>query len=393
MPENPAVPPPAEPGLRRILSLDGGGIRGIFSLQILARIEELLRESRGRPHLVLADEFHFIAGTSTGAIIAAMLSWGMSVGEIEHFYLRQSQAMFTKAGWRERWKAKYSPEKITAFLKECFSETNDRGETVEAQLGTSKLRTLLLLVMRNATTGSAWPVSNNPRAKYNDPSLPNCNLKVSLAALVRASAAAPTYFPPEQIPVGTDNFIFVDGGITPYNNPALIAALMATLPAFNLNWSQGAGRLRVVSIGTGSNRTMFAKKLAGDVNLADAIMHVIPALIHSVALEQDLLCRVLGKWVGDPENAEKWDGKKTVVTRNDWVPIIDGEIGGLTTAAEGAMAEKERLFGYVRYDRPLPPESGSNVIALDDLRLIPWLRKLGREYARKAVKLEHLGGE
>ena len=68
--------------MKRILSLDGGGIRGVFTLEVLKRIECLLREHRNKPSLVLADEFDCFAGTSTGAIIAACLCWGMSVDAV-----------------------------------------------------------------------------------------------------------------------------------------------------------------------------------------------------------------------------------------------------------------------------------------------------------------------
>ncbi|HTB63147.1 MAG TPA: patatin-like phospholipase family protein, partial [Opitutales bacterium] len=70
------------PRLKRILALDGGGIRGVFSLQILKRIEEIFRQEKNNPKLVLRDEFDFFAGTSTGAIIATFLAWGRSVDEI-----------------------------------------------------------------------------------------------------------------------------------------------------------------------------------------------------------------------------------------------------------------------------------------------------------------------
>lgn len=51
---------------KKILALDGGGIKGVVSIEILAKIEQLLREREGKPDLVLADYFDFIAGTSTG---------------------------------------------------------------------------------------------------------------------------------------------------------------------------------------------------------------------------------------------------------------------------------------------------------------------------------------
>ena len=72
----------------------------------------------------------------------------------------------------------------------------------ETKLGSDQLQTLLMIVLRNATTDSPWPVSNNPYAKYNDPTRPDCNLELPLWQLVRASTAAPTYFPPEVVRIG-----------------------------------------------------------------------------------------------------------------------------------------------------------------------------------------------
>ena len=82
---------------------------------------------------------------------------------------------------------------------------------------------------RNATTDSPWPLSNNPFAKYNQLERDDCNLKFPLWQLVRASTAAPVFFPPEKIKAGKREFVFVDGGVTTYNNPAFIAFLMATV--------------------------------------------------------------------------------------------------------------------------------------------------------------------
>ena len=83
--------------MKRLLALDGGGIRGVFSLEILARIEQLLREKTGNANLVLADHFHYLGGTSTGAIIATCLSWGMSVAEVRDLYCNRAIEMFRLA--------------------------------------------------------------------------------------------------------------------------------------------------------------------------------------------------------------------------------------------------------------------------------------------------------
>jgi hypothetical protein len=108
----------------------------------------------------------------------------------------------------------------------------------------------LLVVVRNHTTGSAWPLTNNPCAIYNDTALPDCNLKIPLWKVVRASTAAPVYFDPEEIVLDKRTHLFVDGGITPYNNPALIAGLTAVLPCYNMNWEPGPDKIRIISLGT-----------------------------------------------------------------------------------------------------------------------------------------------
>src|SRR5437588_8998479 len=121
--------------MKRILALDGGGIRGVFSLQILAKIEELFRNERKNNQLVLAEVFDLIAGTSTGAIIAAFLSWGLPVRKIEELYEDHSPEMFAEGSWHQKWKFKYKPEAIAKFFQDRF---NDKDGA--ALLGTDKLK-------------------------------------------------------------------------------------------------------------------------------------------------------------------------------------------------------------------------------------------------------------
>src|SRR5204863_7922731 len=130
-----------------------------------------------------------------------------------------------------------------------------------------KLKKLLLVVMRNASTGSAWPISSNPHGMFNDCSRDDCNLNIPIWQLLRASTAAPSFFPPEQIQFGEARHLFVDGGVTPFNNPALLADLMATLPCYRLNWPAMSESLLVVSIGCGSFRTLLPHKVAEKIHL------------------------------------------------------------------------------------------------------------------------------
>jgi hypothetical protein len=358
------VAAPAVPAMKRILTLDGGGIRGVFSLQILARIEALFRQRHRRDDLVLADVFHLFAGTSTGAIIATLLAWGMGVREIERLYVERGGEMFARVPWYGRWKSKYRAEAIAQFFQDLFRNGERGGAT--ATLGSPRLRALLLVIMRNASTGSPWPISNNPHARFNDRSLPDCNLDIPLWQLLRASTAAPTFFPPEEIAVGPTRHVFVDGGITPFNNPSLLAVLMATLPPYRLCWPATRKALHVISVGTGGVAARLPRKLAANVHLMDQLRFVIPALLGSVSVEQDLVCRVVGDCLhGAP---------------------LDSEIGALE--APSLFPPSEQKFTYVRYDQPITAAAGEP--ELDDLGAIPLLQETGQRYAEQHVRDEHL---
>ncbi len=86
----------------KLLACDDGGIRGIISIEILARIEAELRKSSGNSKFVLADYFDHVGGTSTGAIIATLIALGHSADEVRDFYLRSGAEMFYKARLWER---------------------------------------------------------------------------------------------------------------------------------------------------------------------------------------------------------------------------------------------------------------------------------------------------
>lgn len=357
--------------MKRILALDGGGIRGVFTLQILARIEELFRNEQGKPNLALGDVFDLIAGTSTGAIIATFLKWGLSVRDIERLYIEQSPIMFAKARWADKWKYKFTPEAIARFFREQFTE-DDVAKT-PALLGSEKLRKFLIIVARDGSTGGVWPVSNNPKAIFNDRSRPDCNLNLPLWQLLRASTAAPTFFPPEEIRLGNQDHLFMDGGMTPYNNPALIAVLTATLPRYQICWPATREELHVISVGTGLARARMPGKPASDMNLLDHIRYIAPALIGSISWEQDYLCRVLGDCVHGAS--------------------LDSEVGALELPT--LLKQQEQKFTYARYDWPLDCKEpriarlpGAQ-IGLDDLSVIPLLQELGAEYAAVHVHKEH----
>src|SRR6476646_4443792 len=82
----------------KLLALDGGGIRGVLTLEILREIEGTLQQELGRDDsFVLSDYFDYVAGTSTGAIIATFISLGWRVADILKFYVEAGPAMFDRA--------------------------------------------------------------------------------------------------------------------------------------------------------------------------------------------------------------------------------------------------------------------------------------------------------
>jgi patatin-like phospholipase len=359
--------------MKRLLALDGGGIRGIFALEILAEIETRLRERTGNARLLLADHFDYMAGTSTGAIIAACLSWGMTVAEVQDLYISKALEMFRAAPIYRRYWNKFEAEGITRMFKGLFSEDGD-GKT-PALLGTKKLRTLLTLVMRNHSTGSPWPVSNNPAAKFNDPDLPECNLKLPVWQLVRASTAAPIYFPPETIEIGGRKHVFVDGGITPYNNPALLLFHMATLPPYKVEWETGVNEMMLVSIGTGRIPSGIGLLRAHRMTMLFHAQTIPIALMDSISLQQDMICRTIGYC----KQGEQ----------------IDSEIGSLRDVSADEIAQ--RKFTYFRYDHVYQPDEiesarkyGKGGLTLDNVSLIPLLREVGRKYAEAHVRVDDL---
>lgn len=368
----------AKTGPRKLLALDGGGIRGTITLEILAELERSLEQRLGAgPGFVLADYFDYIAGTSTGAIIATCLSLGMRVTDIRAFYLASGPAMFDKASLLKRFRNKYKDEQLAQKLQEVIRE---RSGEPDATLGSQALKTYLLLILRNATTDSPWPLSNNPKAKYNDISHHSCNLQLPLWQLVRASTAAPTYFPPEVVTVGKQDFVFVDGGVTMYNNPAFQLFLMATIKPYKLEWPTGEDRLLLVSVGTGAAAVANADLAPGQMNLLYNASSIPSALMFAASNEQDMLCRVFGRCLHGGE--------------------IDREVLDLKGDI-GAGSIEKKLFTYLRYNADLSragldalglPHIGPDTVQqMDSVQYIPQLQAVGQAVARE-VDLAHFAG-
>ncbi|WP_291986236.1 patatin-like phospholipase family protein [Candidatus Accumulibacter sp. ACC007] len=379
------------PGQKKILACDGGGILGLISVEILARLEAELRAKLDKADLVLADYFDFVCGTSTGAMVAACISAGMSTDRIRKFYVESGQQMFDKASLLNRLKYSYNDEPLAAKLRhELDAELKHRPTPGEpnATLGDANLRSMLMMVMRNATTDSPWPVSNNPRAKYNQLDRKDCNLQLPLWQLLRASTAAPTFFPPEVVTFarGTDReyqFVFVDGGVTTYNNPAFLAFQMVTAAPYQVGWRTGREDLLIVSVGTGNAANARPDLKADDLWLLDNARNLPGALMNAASAGWDMACRTLGEC--------------------RFGPNIDREFGDMVMApGASANASTGKQFAYLRYD-PDVSQAGIDALGLggidarkvqimDSVKNIGDIQKVGQTYAARNVSIDHFRG-
>ena len=209
----------------RILSIDGGGIKGIFPAAILSTLERDYLD--GRP---IGDYFDLIAGTSTGGIIALGLGAGLTAPVLERMYVDEGHFVF--------------PSKrtgLTGKLCQFFRARYDRkaldkllGERVGGKtLKESKYR--LLVPATEGENGEVWVYKTPHHPDYTQD---GGELMSSVAA---ATSAAPTYFAPFK----NRGYTYLDGGIWA-NNPTM-AALVEALSCFDLQ----PDNVRILSLGCG----------------------------------------------------------------------------------------------------------------------------------------------
>lgn len=363
-------------GPKRILSLDGGGVRGIISIQFVKRIEAILRARYGgSPDFRLSDYFDMFAGTSTGAIIAAGLALGRSAEEIEALYLDLAPKVFSGSFWRLlMWRSRFDHAKLAAILKREFGDMT---------LGSTELKTGLAIVSKRVDTDSAWVLTNNRKNPFwNDrPEGVRTTLgnrHYMLANVIRASTAAPYYFMPEVIRVREgnpeaniepDDGLFLDGGVTTHNNPSFMALQVAALDGHRLKWPLGADQLKIISVGTGNWRRRVA---VGAFQRRNIALQTLDALTGMIA-ESERNVMVIMQWL----------------SRSYTARVMNSEIGDLSADHVGTGP----LFTFQRYDVELEDQFlKSPVIGLDlPARRLRALRDMSN--ARELRLMRELGGK
>lgn len=316
-------------GAKRILSLDGGGVKGVLTLGMLKPLEdELRRRAGGDPAFRLSDYYDLIGGTSTGAIIASGLSLGLSIDEMIELYMKLGPDVFGKtAGDGVFLQSKFESKKLRRALQSVLSTKT---------LGSQDIKTGLAIHAKRIDTGSAWVVTNHPLGVFYDPPEEGGvfpNKRYRLVDLVLASAAAPTFFDEITIDVEFDEKrrpiqkgFFVDGAVSANNNPSLQLFMLALEPSYKFGWKSGADNLMMTSCGTGMRRPTVDGKAFQGLPPGLRGVHALRAMVYDTQVQGVMLMQAFSN------------------PRKPW--RINSEIGDMS----GVCITGEPLLDYQRMD-------------------------------------------
>jgi hypothetical protein len=216
----------------RILSIDGGGIRGILPAAFLSTIES----ETGRR---VVDHFDLIAGTSTGGIIALALGLGISAEEIVGFYEKFGPEVFSQhpgrfSKIRHLFRPRYDSDKLRGALETVFANS---------KIGESKTR--LVIPATDAGSGDVYIFKTAHSVKF------STDYKKLASEAAMATAAAPTFF--RQF-LASDGVRLLDGGLWA-NNPTMVAVVEAMSVL-----GRSANELRILSLGNATSPLMLDKE-------------------------------------------------------------------------------------------------------------------------------------
>jgi uncharacterized protein len=275
-------------GAKRILALDGGGVKGVLTLGMLKPLEDELRlRAGGDSDFRLSDYYDLIGGTSTGAIIATGLALGLSVDELIELYMRLGPEVFGRtAGDGVFLQCKFESKKLRRALQTVLTTKT---------IGTQDLKTGLAIHAKRIDTGSAWVVTNHPLGQFYDPPPDSGvypNKRYRLIDLVLASAAAPTFFDEIVIDIAFDEKrrpiqkgYFVDGAVSANNNPSMQLMLLALAPSYKFGWKAGADNLMMTSFGTGSRRPTVDGKAFRGLPPGLRGVHALRAMVYDTQVQ------------------------------------------------------------------------------------------------------------
>lgn len=325
----------------KVLSIDGGGIRGIIAAVIL---KEILDRVGRTAH----ETFDLIAGTSTGGILALGLGTPSHNGvpyspqDLLDLYVQNGAEIFKRGAFtflKQFCGPKYAAKPLETVLKKYFGKATIQTALAPLLISSYDLRGQL-------------PFFFKSRAFHEEEFI-----DWGVTDIARATSAAPTFFPPKHLTWGTGDFALVDGGIY-VNNPAMAAYAEARRLYPN------ASRFVVVAVGTGNRQDHICYFPAKYWGLLGWATKIVPIFMDSVseAVDYELkrmpdcnYCRLQPEDISlasndmdnvDPENLEALQtvARNYLRTKADYVDCVvnqlkEGRGGDLT--GYGLMADKE----------------------------------------------------
>ncbi|MEP6646419.1 MAG: patatin-like phospholipase family protein [Saprospiraceae bacterium] len=358
-------------GPKRILSLDGGGIRGVLTLGFLERLEEMLAKENNNPDFRLCDYFDLIGGTSTGSIIATALAIGMKASEIKHKYFELGSKIFgQKTGFFQYLfkGVKYDNKPLEIALKSYFGDI---------KLGDQEnIHTGLCIFSKRAETFSTWAIHNHPDGKFYQQ-----NKDWPLWQVVMASAAAPTYFMPMFLKDSSgEEGAFIDGGISMVNNPSFRLFLLGSLNSYPFRWKIGKRNMLLVSLGTGSADPKSNYESYQKNNLMEWASKMPDFFMYDANMSNQMIMQILG------------DSPTSV--------SIDSEMGNL----RDDLFLGFRALTYLRYNVnldkndldelgiELTPEQLKTIGEMDNPKNLDMLSLIGEKAGQQYIRSEHFDG-
>src|SRR5690606_34223909 len=209
----------------KILCIDGGGIRGVYAVAILQEIEKEFNQP-------ISDMFDMVAGTSTGAIVAASTVMKLDMRDVQDSYIKYGKKIFTKQSTFGLRKSVYSDRYLRHYIQEAF------GEILLSDIGKP-----LLIPSVDITHGNPFV----HRSNYGNDEQSDQSIKLWDAVL--SSCSAPVFFPPNNI---NNRYLAIDGGLWA-NNPSLVCITEA-----QHHFKKELADIQIMSIGTGLQKIDFS---------------------------------------------------------------------------------------------------------------------------------------
>ncbi len=306
-------------GPKRILAIDGGGIRSLISLGFLERLEAVLREQHNNPNMRLYEYFDLIGGTSTGAFLAAGLAVGMDMAELKRCYIRLSNKAFAKSSLK-LWELFFKKGPVERELNKTF---------VNITLDSSEIQTGLCIVTKRADINNIWLFLNHPKDVYY-----SRYGHILLRDILYASLDGKSFLTPRKISLKpNETAAFTDAGISIANNPAFQLFQTAVLQGYPFRWPIGENRLLLVSVGAGVMQRRFRVDKITHKLEQDNWKSMIPFLMAEEAGRQNqLILQYLSR------SPTPWE--------------VDREAGNLSLD----LLTPEPALSYLRYDVRMTPE-------------------------------------